>query len=180
MKDFVLASLIFAGCLHAAALTGRLYVIDSKVVLDAANNPTTQILLLDLSTGNTIRTFPAGYKPDAALSPDGSRLYVISKWTSKNRSMLVVYDTRSGAAITAVDNPDEPETTSDYSGGGMWFSPSGKWIYLWKDHQTPGHDDVYLAVFDTVHNRFLPARAHLGALGCRGVSAPGIFRAVPA
>lgn len=166
MKGCVFASLIIAGDLHAAALNGRLYVIDSHVVLDTANNPTTQILLLDLSTGNTIRTFPAGYKPDAALSPDGSRLYVISKVTSKYRPTLVVYDTRSGAPMATVDNPDEPETTSPYSGGGMWFSPSGKWIYLRKDHQTPGHDDVYLAVFDTAHNRFLPARAHLGGGNC--------------
>jgi YVTN family beta-propeller protein len=48
----------------------------------------------------------------------------------------------------------------------MWFSPSGKWIYLRKNHQTPGHDDVYLAVFDTARNRFLPARAHLGGGNC--------------
>jgi len=166
MKGCVFASLIIAGGLHAAALTGRLYVVDSKVTLDPAKNPTTQILLLDLPTGDTIRAFPAGYKPDAALSPDGSRLYVISKVTSSYRPELAVYDTRSGALITTVDNPDEPDTLSPYSGGGMWFSPSGKWIFLRKNHQTPGHDDFYLAVFDTARNRFLPARAHLGGGNC--------------
>ena len=48
----------------------------------------------------------------------------------------------------------------------MWISPSGKWIYLRKDYQPPNHDDVHLAVFDTDHNRFLPARAHLSGSDC--------------
>jgi hypothetical protein len=56
---------------------------------------------LDLATGNIVRTFPAGYNPDAAVSPDGSRLYVISKIGAQYSSTLVVYETRSGARISA-------------------------------------------------------------------------------
>src|SRR6476660_2256115 len=52
---------------------GWLYVLDTD---NGGSNG--QVILIDSSTGTVGRIYKAGYHPDMALSPDGSRLYISS------------------------------------------------------------------------------------------------------
>ena len=85
---------------------------------------------------------------------------------SRGSRAIETFDAHSGASLARTDNSDIPETTMPWSGGRMIMSPSGRWIYILKLHQTPGIDDVYLAVFDTAKNAILPNHISLGHGDC--------------
>jgi DNA-binding beta-propeller fold protein YncE len=133
--------------------TDYLYVLDSE-----GGHNTSHVLLLNTGSGKVVRTFPAASQPDEAVSPDGTRLYVTSIDPQRGvRSFLTTYDTHTGTAIAEVDNPDYIQSTDPiHSGSRMTMSRSGKMIYMWKDYQANAVDNEYMAVFDTVNQRFLP------------------------
>ena len=148
---------------------GWLYVVDTRHGDDQS-----RVLLIDPSDGKVMRTYEAGMYPDIALAPDGRRIYVSSSRANANTQLLEgfleVYDTASGALVSRVANPDTMQATMPVYPTRMAFAPSGKYIYMLKDHNTPETTDFYIAAFDTIGNRFL--RDHVSIPECHSVLLP--------
>src|SRR5262245_18007976 len=136
---------------------GLLYVLDSNL-----NRADSQILLIDPRSGNTLRSFKAHGAPDFTLSKDGSRLYIASGLGGSSAGVLDVVDTATGQHLSSVASPDHWLCTLHIYDTNMALSHDGKWLYIFK--YRPEDDAHYIAVFDTVNNRFLPGKAML--LGC--------------
>lgn len=147
-----------------AAASEYLYVLDSAN--DAVKS---QILALDLASGEVVRSFQADYKADFAVAPDGNHLYVASsaldesarRWTES----LDVFDTRSGRLVAKVQNPDLLRYTTPYYPSAMQISSSGRWVFVLKNRQEVGVDHYHMAIFDTAKEVFLPTKVELP--GCR-------------
>ncbi len=136
-----------------------LYVLDTNDGLADS-----QVLLVDTSTGKVTKTYHAGYQPDMALSPDGTRLYLSSIRSTPDglsQSLFETYDTNSGALISSVGNPDSFQSTIPIYGSHMAMSPSGKYIYILKMQNTKGLNQEFITAFDTERNRFLKDRVFL-------------------
>lgn len=132
---------------------GWLYVLDTN-----GGGVNGQVMLIDTSTGKVSKAYTTGYRPDMALSPDGTRLYIASRrdnGAKGSQSVLEIYDTASGDMINAVDNPDSFQTTVPIYKSSMVMSPSGRYIYILKLHNTRDATDEYITAFDTLQGRFL-------------------------
>jgi YVTN family beta-propeller protein len=130
-----------------------LYILDSN-----HNKEESQVLVIDVEDGRVIKTFKAGSTPDIALSPDGKRLYIASTWWTTDRrggGTLDVFDTASDALLKRIDNPDRGLSTLPEYPSTMVISKNGRWLYIYKVHQTLGGDEHYVATFDTHNGRFL-------------------------
>jgi DNA-binding beta-propeller fold protein YncE len=140
--------------------SGWLYVLDSNDLKRES-----QVLLLDPEQGRIVRTFTVGSGPEMSLSPDGRRLYVAStRFPLKEdggRGVLEVMDTTSGAVLQTLDNPGRWVSTLPWYPSHMTLSPDGRWLYIFKIHQTQLSYSSYLVTFDTVRGQFLPEKAPL-------------------
>ncbi len=132
---------------------------ESLYILDSNNKKEeSQVLVVDVQDGRVVKTFKAGSNPDMALSPDGKRLYIASTWWTADRwggSTLDTFDTASGVLLKRVDNPDRGLSTVPQYPSKMVISQNGRWLYIYKVHQTLDGDDHYVATFDTHNGRFL-------------------------
>ena len=149
--------------------THWLYVLDPKN-LDAH----TQVLALDPATEEVVQTYPAGYDPQMALSPDGSRLYVTSSVAPKGinsfSSVIDVFDTSSGERL---ERASLPELNGTYAGRtlhkGPVFNPDfttsldGSRIYLGEStvRRGPVRATARVGTFDTSSNELLPNSVEL-------------------
>ncbi|MFZ3215153.1 MAG: amine dehydrogenase large subunit [Candidatus Acidiferrales bacterium] len=149
--------------------TGWLYVVDTR-----NGDVHSRVLLIDPSDGKVMRSYEAGMYPDIALTPDGSRIYVSSNRANANTQLLEgfleVYDTTSGALVSRIVNPDTMQATMPVYPTRMAMAPSGKYIYMLKNHNTPETTDFYIAAFDTIDNRFL--HDHVSIPECHSVLLP--------
>jgi DNA-binding beta-propeller fold protein YncE len=149
--------------------SGLLYIVDT---LDGSNK--SAILLVDPSQGKVMQSFQAGYRPDIILSPDGSRLYVASERVNPSTQLLEgilqTYDTSSGKVLSTAHNPDMLTSTVPVYKTRMAMSPSGRYIYMLKDHNTVETTDLYVTAFDTVGGRVL--RDHVSIPECNAVLLP--------
>ncbi len=145
------------------AASGWLYVLDSNNMGREA-----QILLVDPLQGQVVRTFKTDSLPDMALSPDGTRLYVASTRYSEDgnsrQDFLTVIDTKNGAVLAKVMNPDRWLSTGRKYPSMMAFSKDGRWLYIFKHLLTPQVDTYYVTAFDVKKNRFLREKFMLS--GC--------------
>lgn len=149
---------------------GWLYVLDPKpAVGDAAG----RVWLVDPGSGTVMGSIRTGDKPDFALSPDGSRLYVASA-TEGDSSELAVIDTAQGVVLKsgtvggrAVYDDLPPFSTMAVSGDGLALR------ILIDAPKSPDQDAVMLATFDTQAGEFLPGVVHVGNCG------PGRFISYP-
>lgn len=145
-------------------LSGWLYVVDSKW-----GSKEGEILLVDPTAGRVVRTFKSGLNPDAALSPDGTRLYIASTRLIKDgasKEELAIVDTTSGAVLQTVSNPNRiiysivPPTPT------MAISPNGRWLYFMKYKVLAPFNTLYwVETFDTQRASFLPERANVPSCG---------------
>jgi hypothetical protein len=133
---------------------GLLYVLDPNLM--RANS---QILLIDPQSGNTLRSFKAHGAPDFTLSNDGSKLYIASRLESSFDGVLDVVDTATGQTLASVASPDHWTCTLHIYDTNMALSHDGKWLYIFKHRQED--NAYYIAIFDTINNRFLPGKAML-------------------
>lgn len=131
-----------------------LYVLDTN-----DGGAGSQVMLIDITTGKVSKTYSAGFHPDMALSPDGTRLYITSTRVSgvegSGQSLLETYDTESGTLIGTVSNPESFQSTMPIYGSSMAMSHSGRYIYMLKLHNTKGLTEEYITAFDTMQSRFL-------------------------
>jgi DNA-binding beta-propeller fold protein YncE len=146
--------------------SGWLYVVDSD---DWFNS---KVLAVDPIEGKVMRTYAAGYRPDIALSPDGDRLYIaLTLENAGNKgSVLDIYDTASGKLTERIPNPDPFQSTVPVYPRRLSMSASGRYLYVIRSHNTRETTDVYLTVFDTANDKFLPT--HLSLFGCNPTLLP--------
>ena len=143
---------------YGSQVAGRkpelLYVLDSNMM-----KADSQILLIDPQSGKSLRSFKAHRAPDFILSKDGSRLYIDSLLESSFGGVLEVVDTATGQTLASVASPDHWTCTLHIYDTNMALSHDGKWLYVFKHRQED--NAYYIAIFDTVNNRFLPGNAML-------------------
>jgi YVTN family beta-propeller protein len=109
-----------------AAPTGLVFSRDGRRLYVTCAAPTSSVLELDSSSGETIACFPAGHTATApALSPDGRRLYVCNRF-DHNISVIDLEQAQELARIPVVREPIAAAVSPD--GGEVWvanFLPAG-------------------------------------------------------
>lgn len=146
------------------------YVLDFAPGGDATRSA---ILAVDVSDEavRTLGSYSVGNDPDVALSPDGSRLYAVSRVLSgtDTRDTLSVIDTTTGSVIQEVPVPflGWQGTTGFHITQKIAVSPDGAYVYVLvgsaNDSLAPPQS---LATFDVAQGSMLPDLAPLD--GCGG------------
>jgi YVTN family beta-propeller protein len=144
--------------------SGWLYVLDPRSESDHSGS---RIWLLDPATSKVMGSVRAGYEPDFALSPDGSRLYLASGESDSGE--LAVIDTASGT-VFHIAFPDRILYKPWYEGlppfSRMAVTSDGRVLWILAHHFfSPEKIGFQLWAFDTQTRQFLPARVHLGNCG---------------
>jgi hypothetical protein len=125
-----------------------------------------------------IRSFQAGGAPTMALTPDGTRLYVVSG-DRRPGDELVAFDVATGEVeMTARLRPRERlfrlAGERLFCCPPMELSPDGQWLFLlWVTPGNAGERTFYVATFDTAEGIMLPEMMPLDE--CE----PGIQTLVP-
>lgn len=112
----------------------------------------------------------AGDAPFFALSPDGTRLYVVSGQPGPPGSgvfsdELWAIDTASGVLLQRVRLSDRVTYTLP-APGGLAVSPDGRYVHVAKSRTIrPGVHEQTIQTFDSIRNGFLPEEAGLPGCG---------------
>lgn len=110
----------------SAAPTGLVFSRDGRRLYVTCAAPTSSVLELDSSSGETLAHFPAGHTATApALSPDGRRLYVCNRF-DHDISVIDLEQAQELARIPVVREPIAAAVSPD--GGEVWvanFLPAG-------------------------------------------------------
>jgi len=92
--------------------------------------PQSQIVVIEVASGKTAKTFPAGHTAMAPVpSPDGKRLYVCNRFNDS----VAAYDTRTGKESFRVAVPREPVAAA--------LTPDGRFLFV-ANHLHSGRADV--------------------------------------
>jgi len=137
---------------------GLLYIVDSD---HGSSDSHERIFSLDPQRKAILKNYPAGSRPDIALSPDGARLYVAYEQMSPDRTegvgKLDVIETATGTVLASVPNPNRWVAVGPLYASEMALSSDGRWLYMKKLTLDLNHLPVdAVAIFDTAANRFLP------------------------
>ena len=144
--------------------SGWLYVLDPEV-----EDGKSVVWLVDPREG-VKGGLKAGDAPFFALSPDGSRLYVVSghpgpTGTGVFSDELWAIDTASGVLLQQVKLSNRLTYTLP-APGGIAVSRDGRYVYVAKSRSIrPGVDEETIQTFDTIRGRFLPREAGLPDCG---------------
>jgi DNA-binding beta-propeller fold protein YncE len=117
---------------------GWLYVLDSRP--DAGKTPG-RIWLVDPETGETKGSIRTGYRPDFALSPDGSELYIASD-PGFHTSEFAAVDVSTGEIVhgETIHNRVEPLVLESYST--MSVTADGQFLRYLADGEHDGEFEV--------------------------------------
>lgn len=142
-------------------LPGWLYVLDPR---RDPTSPGSRVWVVDPERSAIRGSVRVGYKPDFALSPDGSRLYIASG--ERDSAELTVIDTATGN-IRHVPLPDRVLYQPWYHGlppfSGMVVTSDGRALWIAGQHIfSPDRIETRLSVFDTQSERFLNTAVDLG------------------
>ena len=141
--------------------SGWLYVLDPEV-----EDGKSVVWLVDPREG-VKGGLKAGDAPFFALSPDGSRLYVVSGHPGSTvfSDELWAIDTASGVLLQQVKLSNRLTYTLPAQGG-IAVSRDGRYVYVAKSRSVqPGVDEETIQTFDTIRGRFLPQEAGLPDCG---------------
>jgi hypothetical protein len=145
------------GVLQAASGTHSqlLYVVDTD---HQDQDHKAQVLVVDPQQKSVVKTYPAGYHPDLAVSQDGKRLYLSYGSIDQPESgTLEVIDTATGTVIASVAAPNRVFDTFDDLVSYMALSADGGLLYVLRVKDLGNGENAYgVAVFDTGANKFLP------------------------
>jgi hypothetical protein len=142
-----------------------LYVVDTG----HQNENKAQVLVVDTQSKTIVKTYRAGYHPDLAVSPDGSRLYLsydLVQPDAKTTGIMDVIDTATGSKVTSVSDPDRVYDTMDDVVSHMALSADGGLLYIARVQDLLNGEVAFgVAVFDTATNKFLPDMISLPRCG---------------
>jgi len=134
-----------------------LYIVDS----DHGNADSHERLFsVDPRRKVIVRNYPTGSRPDIALSPDGTRLYVAYEEMSPDRKegqgKLDVIETATGTVVASTANPNRWVAMGPLYSSEMALSADGRWLYMKKLTLDLNHLPVEaVAIFDTAASKFL-------------------------
>jgi hypothetical protein len=128
-----------------------------------------RVLAIDPATDDIVRRFRGGYDPQMTLSPDGSRVYVISTITPAGidsyTTVVDAFDTNSGERLSRTSLPELDGATKTRTlhklpvfAQDFTSSLDGRRIYL--GERTPRRGPVraapYVGTYDTATEELLP------------------------
>lgn len=152
-----------------AAGPETLYVLDFAPGGDALHSALLALEVSDASV-RTVRSYPLGNDPDVALSPDGSRLYAVSRVPvsdTNTRDTLSVIDSATGSVVQEVPVPFWQGTTGRHITQKIAASPDGAYVYVLVGFvDDPIAPPQSLATFDVAQGAILSDLAPLD--GCGG------------
>lgn len=134
-------------------------------VLDPRSGPLSRVFLLDQEKSKVMGSVRAGYDPDLALSPDGSRLYVISGERESGR--LAAIDTSTGT-LRLIPFANRVLYKPWYQGLPPFSGAAADDKTVWLPGQqvlSPGLIESRLWVFDTRSETLLKTTVDLGNCG---------------
>jgi WD40 repeat protein len=150
--------------------TDRFYVVDPKNY-----SMTSQVLALSRKTGEVVRSYPAGYDPALALSPDGRTLYIASadpdvRVPGQNveglKDTLAVVDSETGAIRQTVELRSRVLHAALASTSTMTMSTDGRLLYYAQvGNGSEGERSFSVGTFDTVREVMLPQSAEIDQCG---------------
>lgn len=139
-------------------------------ILDPRSGPQSRVWLVDPETSKVMGSIRAGYDPDFALSPDGSRLYIASG--ERESGELTIIDTATGRLR---HNPfaDRVLYKPWYEGlppfSGLAVSSNGRAVWIPGHHVfSPERIESRVWIFDTRSESFLARTVDLGRCGYVG------------
>jgi hypothetical protein len=139
--------------------SGWLYVIDTNNSANIAS-----IHVLDPATGFISGSISAGYLPSAALSADGSRLYVASG--GSELGSLNIIDTASGSSLASIPVPNLAVYIGLPAFQSLAVSPDSSKVYVERlTTLRPGVDTYSVATIDTVDRKRLSGEINLPECG---------------
>ena len=146
--------------------SGWLYVVDPQ-----PESSGSRIWLFDPGTAAVMGSIRTGYQPDIALSPDGSRLYIISG--ERESGEVAVVNTADGS-VREISFPGRVLYTPWYQTlppfNGIALSSDGKALRILQQSSfPPEREELQIWSFDTTKGSFSPTRVEVDA--CRS----GIF-----
>ena len=137
---------------------GWLYVLDPQ---EESGQGDSQVLLVDPDAGAVRGVIRSGYRADIALSPDGTRLYVLSGAPS----WLTILDTQLGKVVRTVEIPDRATSALLPWTQSLALTTDGRRLFLSKLGPGSASTARYsVGVFDTVSSALLPD--DIPTLGC--------------
>jgi hypothetical protein len=137
--------------------SGWLYVLDSNNMGDSA-----QVLLIDPTRSAVVGSIQVGYAPDIALSPDGSRLYVVSG----PRGVISVIDTQTASLLQEFPEEDRVVQLLAPVVPTMTVSPNGHWLAVIETTgSTPETATYSLSIFDALNNYSLAGHTSMDTCG---------------
>lgn len=141
------------------AQSGWLYVVD------ATNGATSaSILVVDPDTLQVTGSVPTGYRPDIALSRDGTRLYLAHSLPGPGqdtlREVVDIIDTTNGTIVHRIDSQNRWISTLPLYWSQIALSDDGRLLFQMKQQiHDSSYTEYYIATLDLERNVFLPERA---------------------
>jgi len=169
---FVFVTCVLSGCQKVASHNAPrqlLYIVDSD---RGSFDSHERLFALDPGRKQIVRNYATGARPDIALSPDGTRLYVAGESRipegpeGAGAGRLDVIDTATGAMVASVADPNRWIAMGPLYGSEMALSADGHWLYVYK--VAPGSEHTaseFVAIFDTATNKFLSDTIPLSKCG---------------
>jgi PQQ-like domain len=165
--------------------THWLYALDANGLEYRNGLGGSRVLAVDPATGDVVRTFRGGYDPQMTLSPDGSRLFVISTRTPSGidsyTTVIDAFDTKSGmrlsrTSLPELDGASKSRTLHKLPVFAPDFTTSldGRRIYLGErtPRRGPVRASAYVGTYDTATEELLPNSVQI--IDCdTGVFLPG-------
>jgi DNA-binding beta-propeller fold protein YncE len=136
----------------------RLYVLDPRGRTEQA-----EVLVLQADTGQLMKTIPAGWGANIALSPNGGLLFLISRpHVESNSYKLLVMDAATGNILDSQDVSDRHDYTTLVPPSDIKVSPDGAFVYILKRHSIPitaqegaaSIDQYSTAIYDVKQHKF--------------------------
>lgn len=136
---------------------GWLYVLDVRPDDDGNGG---HVWLVDPVAGEIMGSIGTSYHPDFALSPDGTRLYIVSD-TRVHSSQIAVIDTGSGTVLGGQELSERvvPRVLPSFSS--MVISRDGAMLWL----LVKSSDGYSIAAINAASGEILPGRIALGNCG---------------
>jgi hypothetical protein len=169
---FVFVTCVLSGCQEVASYRAPrqiLYIVDSD---RGSFDSHERVFAMDPERKQIVMNYATGARPDIALSPDGTRLYVASESRmpegpeGAGAGRLDVIDTETGAIVASVADPNRWIAMGPLYGSNMALSADGHWLYVYKSAPGPEHTvSEFVAIFDTATNKFLTDAIPLSKCG---------------
>jgi YVTN family beta-propeller protein len=161
---------IDAGSRAPAAAADLVYVLDAAALAE-----TSSVVVVDAATGDVVREYPAGRDPAMALSPDGTRLFLASRWgdEASQTDRLDLIDTATGEVVRSVPLEHRWANTLPAYFPTIEVSEDGRWVHVLQTKVLGGDSAEYsVATVNAQNGQALPENAATPGCGAAWIRSP--------